>query len=247
MLSRGRWHFTLALSAAGCLSAAATAQFYVPEPTMLPMSSFINNSYLSNSAVIHSNARKTERARLARALPNTIMPKSDPPANALVFTPASAPVMPRKLALSYPASMRATAENVFEKLLSEYPNVERAFGIARNDIGASTALIVTASYGAYRDRDVPHAQFRVIIRQMRAIIAKSPALTKASNTEKQAYYEQTAILGMLLSLTSSAEAKKQNPQAFANAQKAGGTYLRQMLGVDPDRVVIDDNGVRLDG
>src|SRR2546421_12134557 len=122
------------------LAASARAVFAQFAPSYgtygAPMSNFLITSHALSQAALG-------RAR-ARAGGAT---EDDTP----VYFPANAkPVMPRKLAASYPEPRRAEAEKMFLRTLEGYHEMESKFGLRRNDIGGAVAAFIAGNYIAYR-------------------------------------------------------------------------------------------------
>jgi hypothetical protein len=155
------------------------------------------------------------------------------------------PSMPAKMAAYYPEGSRSQVEKTFRELLDKYGQVERQFDIPRHDTAGAVAAFIAGSYMAYRNSDFPDAHFKLLVNQMRGIIAGNAEFAQATGAEKQEMYEQMAIAGMLMAGTQMALKQQPNQQAAANMKQAAKGYLEQFLKTDADRVQITANGLVL--
>ncbi|WP_066718743.1 DUF6683 family protein [Sphingomonas pituitosa] len=145
-----------------------------------------------------------------------------------------------ELASGFPASQRGKAAALFGDLYRRYGQLERQLGIAAGDPAGGIASLTAASYMAFADAEVSDTAFRALYRQMRGLAAR-PA---AAGEDAQGRVT-IAILATYLAATR--EALKQHPstERAAALKAAGGTYLRALLGVDPARVQVGEQGLTL--
>lgn len=167
------------------------------------------------------------------------------PARPTSFAPVAGVAPARALASAYPPDQRAKVEGLFKELLSGYHKLESQLGIPRNDVGGAVAAFLTGSYAAYRDVDVPDENFLPLVKQMRQVLASNADFARASDAEKQAIYEQMAILGTYMALTRLALKEQPNAQVARNMQRAAKGYLEQFLKTDADRVQLTESGLVL--
>ncbi|MBT0668720.1 hypothetical protein HT136_10105 [Novosphingobium profundi] len=222
------------------LCAPGHAQFYVPEPNMLPMSSFLNDSFLSNQAL----KKGPSRARPRSAPPSRSGEPKPDAGSALTFRGGAPPVMPARLAATVPAPDRSQAESLFGEMLVTYRRIERQFALPTNDLAGATAALLVGSYQAYHEETLPDAAFPALARQLRGPLAAETALAAMSEAERQAYYEQAAILGTYLVTVRIGLERAPDAAAQAHLRDAGRRYLAQALGGNPDRIVISATGMR---
>ncbi|MEW6704683.1 MAG: DUF6683 family protein [Pseudomonadota bacterium] len=167
------------------------------------------------------------------------------PSRSPSFTPAAGLKPAQDLVSAYPAAMRADVERLFKELLAGYHKIEDQFGIPRYDVGAAVAAFLAGSYMAYRDVDFPDRQFMPLVQQMRQVLAGNAAFARASNAQKQALYEQMAILGTYMALTRDALKQRPDARVEQKMRQAAKGYLEQFLDVSADRVQITDQGMVL--
>lgn len=240
-----------------CIAAAggtvpARAQFYVPDPMQLPMSSYINTSYISNSQL--DKGDDSEDSRREQAQPTTpsgpaSRPKSVAPstkAASLSFQPVSAPFMAARMAAAHPAAQRDEAKALYDKMLSTYDQIASYYAVPRHDLSGSTAVLLIGSYEMYSGEQVSDQGVRAVLAQLRSGLAASPELASASPQARQAYYEQSAITGTLLSSLAKELKQYSNPDFHDKARQSAKAHLQSLLGVDADAVTIDDEGLSLE-
>lgn len=207
-----------------------------------PQSNFLSSSYLSQQVMNDTTFKQRLGASgSARSGTNalagigSITFESSPAASSVAV----------KLARQYPAAARAEAERVFRELLAGYGQIERRFGVPSRDLAGSVAAFLAGSYMAYRNVDFPDENFKPLVAQMRGAIGSKPEIAKASNAEKQEFYEQMAIMGMFMASTQRALKQRPDPQIAANMRQAAKGYLEQFLNTDADRVQITAQGLVL--
>jgi len=214
----------------------ANAQMFSPDYGTMgaPMSSFLDNSYLTQQVVNDTSFRSS-------------IESGDRPAVGaadLTFRASGGPSGAAKaFSESYPPEHRAEARQVFEELLARYGQVEQQFGLQSRDLASAAAAFVAGSYMGYRNADFPDAHFRPLVEQMRAVLSRSPEIAAASDAEKQDMYERLVVLGMFMAATQMALKSRPDAAVAANMHEAAGGYLAQFLQTDPDRVVIGPQGL----
>jgi hypothetical protein len=209
-----------------------------------PMSNFITSSYLSKQLVNDTTFKRRLAASPSAEKKVSSAGVAAGPVRAVTFQPPGRGAMvPAQLAQHYPAVARPEAERVFNELLVAYAKIEEQYGIPRRDLGGAIAAFLFGSYTAYRNTATPDAHFKVLVEQMRGIIAENPGITGASDAQKQELYEQMAILGTLMATTYLALQQQPNAQTAANMRKAGKEYLEQFLRTDAERVQITAQGL----
>ena len=106
------------------------------------------------------------------------------------------------------------------------------------------AHFVAANLRALHGVDVtPQALLR-LERQLAGVARLSSAWDTAPARERQFYFEQMAILAVLIA-ESAAQALMQGPAARANVQRAARGYVQRLLGLEPDHLTLDADGLAL--
>jgi hypothetical protein len=236
-----------AVAIAAAMAVSARAQMLHPGYGTVgaPMSNFISTSYLSNKVVNDTTFKRRVTALSSADKKATgVASLSSAPVRSVTFTAAGRDTLvPSQLAKQYPAASRSQAEHLFKEMLTVYGKLEDQYGIPKRDLGGAIAAFLFGSYTAYRNTATPDAHFKVLVEQMRGIIAENPGITGASDEQKQELYEQMAILGTLMATTYLALQKQPNAQTAANMRKAGKEYLEQFLRTDAERVQITAAGL----
>jgi len=166
---------------------------------------------------------------------------------ALTVERAQTPMAPERLASSHAGgAARAQARAMYERCLTHYRSVVRAqdAALSVDDVGAAVAHFVTASMQALHPVTVTPAMLLRLERQLGGIVQHSGSWSSASARERQFYFEQMAILAVLIS-ESTAMAALQGTAAVANVQRAASRYLQQLLGMDPQALALDARGLHL--
>lgn len=145
-----------------------------------------------------------------------------------------------QLSSSFAADDRNKARRIFVELYAKYDQLERQLGVRPSDPAGATAALIAASYMAYANADLGEAEFRSLYAQMRAPVAA--AATESSAIEAQV---TMAILATYLAATREALKARPSQARSADLRRAGGSYLRELLGVDPSKVRIGRGGLAL--
>jgi hypothetical protein len=166
-------------------------------------------------------------------------------APALTIEPALEPTAPALLARSHGSpKARAQAQAMYLKCLTHYrTKVQR--GLPTDDLGAAAAYFVLANLAALQNLNVSEAQLALVERQMRRLMGRHAAWQAADARHRQTLFEQFAVLGVLVG-ESQAQARTQGAAALRNVQQAARGYLRELLGIDPDVLRLDEHGLRLE-
>lgn len=169
---------------------------------------------------------------------------------ALTVERAHRPVAPARLASVHPGGGLAQqlARQLYERCLQHYRKVVRACDADRSvdDVGAAVACFVAANFQALRGEQATPQMLLKLERQLSGVVQASAAWADASAAERQFYFEQMAILAVLIG-ESSAQAPRQGEAAIANVQRAARGYLHDLLGLDPDLLRVGPDGLQLAG
>jgi hypothetical protein len=159
---------------------------------------------------------------------------------------ASEPIAPARLAAAHPggAAARADAHQLYERCLKHYRENVRAHeaGLDVDDVGAAVACFVAANIQALHGITATPETLLRLERQLGGVALRSSAWATASARERQCYFEQMAILAVLIGETS-AQAVHQGPAAIANVRSAARAYLQQLLGLQADSLTLGPEGL----
>ena len=157
---------------------------------------------------------------------------------------AAVPIAPLRLAchLGNPKA-REQARQLYERCLAHYREQARRPGDDEriDDAGAAVARFVAVNIEALHGVHATPGMLRRLERQLAGVARTTSAWATAGVTDRQAYFEQMAILAVLVG-ASSAQAVSQGRAAIANTRRAARGYLKQLLGLDPDRLTLDADG-----
>jgi len=200
------------------------------------------------AALVEDMSRRVRRALLDALVQLGGDTSADCPA--LTVEPARVPIAPERLAVAHPGGpqQRREARALYERCLVHYREVVRATQAdsGLDDVGAAVACFVAANIQALHGVTVTPAMLLRLERQLGGVAAFSSAWATATARDRQLYFEQTAILTVLIRETS-AHAALQGPAAVENVRRAARGYLREMLGLDPGQLTVDAGGLSLRG
>jgi hypothetical protein len=167
---------------------------------------------------------------------------------ALTVERAHLPIAPARLAAAHPGGPQARREArvLYERCLTHYRDVVRVTQAdgGLDDVGAAVACFVAANIQALHGVSVTPAMLLRLERQLGGVVTVSSAWSTATARERQLYFEQMAILAVLIRETS-AHAVLQGPAAVENVRRAARGYLWQLLGLNPDQLTLDAGGLSL--
>lgn len=155
------------------------------------------------------------------------------------------PIAPARLAEAHPGgAAREEARRLYERCLAHYRSVVRAQDQARevDDVGAAVAAFVAANLSTLQGTRVTPHMLSCLERQLGGVARLSSDWASAPLRERQAYFEQMAVLAVLVA-ESSAQAASQGAAAQANVQRAARGYLQQLLGLDPGLLLLGPDGL----
>jgi hypothetical protein len=238
--------FFVAIIAAFSGHFALQAQGWGSIDISIPMA---NTGYILSQQIVTAAYDEPRTPKPSKPSPTA---KAPPPpkrdsSTLITRTPAARSAAPGQLAASYPAAERASAQNLFGKLLDQYDPLMRQLGVPRDDYAGAAAAFVAGSYTAYHGRDFDDRAFAPLVRDIRARLSQNDQFGAAALSDKQAAFDQYAILGMMTAGTHIAI--KQMPpgperdKIESNLREAGKHYLEQVFGVPADKIVIDASGL----
>jgi hypothetical protein len=165
---------------------------------------------------------------------------------ALTVARAAETIAPARLASAHPggAAAREEACRLYERCLAHYRQAVRPQDEARgvDDVGAAVAAFVAANLGALHGTPVTPDLLLRLERQLGGIARLTADWDTAPARERQAYFEQMALLAVLIA-ESASQAGPQGAAAVANVQRAARGYLQQLLGLAPAGLTLGPNGL----
>lgn len=164
----------------------------------------------------------------------------------LMVKPAVRASGPSMLAAAHPsAKARSEATLLYSRCLSHYRSaVQRQLrpGTADDDVGLAAAYFVLANMAAVEGVEPDPQLLPALEHQLRHLIAHTGIWEATALAQRQSLFEQLALLGVLVN-ESRLQAKVQGDAARANVQQAARGYVKQLLGLDADLVVVTPQGL----
>lgn len=158
------------------------------------------------------------------------------------------PIAPARLARMHPGgpAAQAQAQLLYTNCLRHYREVVRRQDneSGLDDVGAAVACFVAANLQALHGVRTTPAMLLQLERQLGGVAQSSAAWATAPASERQCYFETMALLAVLIG-ESSVQAPSQGAAAVANVQRAARGYLQQLLGLDPQALTLDAQGLAL--
>lgn len=211
----------------------------------------------TRSTMRHANGSQDEMARrlsqavtrtLTESLLLTLGSSEAPDRPALTVERSPAPVAPARLAELQPgdAAVREATRAMYEQFLHAYRSIAQAqdTGSSIDDAGAAVAFFVAASFKALHGTDASRHTLAALERQLRGLVRLASRWDSISTAERQNYFEQMAIVGVLVAARAE-QARKKNKADLRNVQGVAREYLRQLLGVDAEMIALGEAGLTL--
>jgi len=154
---------------------------------------------------------------------------------------------PARLAQVHPAGMaRTEAEALYAGCLRHYREAVRPQDLAGglDDAAAAVAHFVAANLFALGSARATPALLARLEQQLLPLARLSANWVTSSTAERQAFFEQVALLSVLIDGMAQ-HASAHGPAAEAKVRHAARLYLRQFLGLDPDELTLDANGLAM--
>jgi hypothetical protein len=194
------------------------------------------------TAAITAQMREAILEAIVRVEPADALSRDD----ALTVERAPEPIAPSRLSRAHPggAAARERARALYERCLRHYRSVLRPQDepTGRDDAGAAVAAFVAANLAALQGEAVTPRTLRALERQLHGITRVSSGWKGAPLVERQAYFEQMALLAVLVG-ESAVQAGPQGPEAVARVRQAARGYLQQLLGLEPDHLTLGPDGL----
>ena len=153
---------------------------------------------------------------------------------------------PRQLASSHKGAVQQReALALYRRCLAHYRSAIQpriAPDSERDDLGRAAAYFVLANLAAVQGSDLDELTLAAVTAQLCRLIALTDAWQRAPLARRQAWFEQLALLGVLVN-EARLQARGQGAAAVANVQRAARGYLMQLLGLDPELLLVTPQGL----
>jgi hypothetical protein len=170
----------------------------------------------------------------------------------MTVTRAAEPLGPTRLAgVHPPGAARDEARALYAGCLRHYRETVGAQDLdsgvadaAIDDAGAAVAHFVAANLFALGSPRATPEMLVHLQRQLLPAARLSSNWVSASTTERQMFFEQVALLAVLIDGMAQ-HAASQDAAAQTKVRDAARLYLRQFLGLNPDALTLDAQGLAL--
>jgi hypothetical protein len=141
---------------------------------------------------------------------------------------------------------RADLLALYEQCLQAYRSSVRPQDAAQpfDDVGAALAYFVATNLGALRGIEPSPAMLQRLEAQLLNMARMTAGSDKASLAERQLYFEHLATIGVLVAAMTR-RATSEGAASMAKVHTAARAYLRQVLGIDPEHLDLDESGLSL--
>lgn len=151
----------------------------------------------------------------------------------------------RKLSMHFPPDKRAEMEKIYVQSMDVYLKVEKKMGWTPRDLAGGMAAFVVGNYMVLKDTDVSDEAFAAVARQFRAQDKVRELGNHADADKVRDVFEQSAMIGAFMALAyKSRQQQPQPPAVYENMRNAAMENLKLVMRTDPDRLVIDETGIR---
>lgn len=145
------------------------------------------------------------------------------------------------------ATTRAALTQGYGQCLAHFRRAIQPADAADDDLGLACAHFVLANLAVLQGGNFDARQLAAVERQMRALLAPGPVWAQATTAQRQAHFEEFAILGVAIGESHAHDAKQKGRAGPGDAQRrqAAVGYLHQLLGVAPDALTLTAQGLAM--
>jgi hypothetical protein len=219
------------LCAAVLAAPAARAQGYVglgPDYAMTtaPLINFANMAVMNNNSM------------------NTGLHSPSKPVR--VEAPPAVQRNAQELARIVPASSQAAMTQAFQHSMDIYKQIAAKMGWQRDDLDGAMAAFIVGNYMVFANREVQDEEFAAVAEQLRHGGGTRRLAEKQSAETIRNLFEKSAMVGAFMALAYKSQQQKAQPEHIAaNLRNSARENLKLVLGMDPERLRIDERGVML--
>lgn len=115
------------------------------------------------------------------------------------------------------------------------------------DLSKAVPYAVAVTHGVYRGNGAPPSRemIQAAQRTLGEQIRRSPAIGKMTDLQKQEIYETQAMMTFLLESGRQAAAQSHNLEGERKIQEMAGRFLTAMVGVDPEKIELSNEGFEI--
>jgi len=195
----------------------------------MPMSNFINNSFLNQQAMI--DATRPDARRTAPPSVPLAPPRTDKNA--------------AELALAAPQAQREKLRAIYVRLMPSYQQIERKLGWPKDDVAGAVAALIAGNYMVMTNTTLSDPLVAAAGDQLRNSASMQALLGKLGADDRRRLYEQSAMLGTFMALAHMSR-QQQSPETLANLRDSARKTLALLVGDRVDRLQFTPAGIRLE-
>lgn len=195
----------------------------------MPMSNFINNSFLNQQAMI--NATRPDARR------------TTPPS--LPLAPPQADRNAAELAMAAPAAQREKLQGIYARLMPSYQQIEHKLGWPKDDVAGAVAALIAGNYMVMTDTTLSDPLVAAAGDQLRNSASMQETLGKLTAHDRRRLYEQSAMLGTFMALAHMSR-RQQSQEVQVNLRNSARQTLELLLGDRVDKLQFTPSGIRLE-
>ena len=146
--------------------------------------------------------------------------------------------------LSPDAEQRKQLMPLFTEGFKAYETEAKKEGV-ENDVAAAMAFFIATHWSIYNEGKEPSdAAGMATVRQLQNLL-NSPEMRSAKDADKQSLYEWCVMMSTFSLATYHVATEEKDEKLSKTLQDAAGTALKNLLGVEAERVQITDNGLEI--
>jgi hypothetical protein len=195
----------------------------------MPMSNFINSSFLNQQAMI--NATRPDARR-----------KSPP---SLILAPPQTERNAAELAMAAPAAQREKLQGIYVRLMPSYQQIEHKLGWPKDDVAGAVAALIAGNYMVMTDTTLSDPIVAAAGDQLRNSASMQDTLAKLSALDRRRLYEQSAMLGTFMALAHMSR-QQQSQEVLGNLRNSARQTLELLLGDRVDKLRFTPSGIQLE-
>jgi hypothetical protein len=151
----------------------------------------------------------------------------------------------RKLAMHFPPAQRAEVEKYYVQSMDTYLQLEKKMGWAPRDMAGGLAAFLVGNYMVLKDRNVSDEEYAAVASQLRVQQGMQKVAQGRDQEKLRDVFEQSAMVGVFMAVAYLAHQKQPQQSAFYdNLRNAAKENLQLVLKGDPDKLHIDQSGMR---
>jgi hypothetical protein len=162
----------------------------------------------------------------------------------LTVPPAAQPIAPALLAAVHPEASRPAMCALYEVCLRHYRSEVGGGAGQPDDVRGAVARFVAANMQALQAIEITPSMIERLRSQLAVVTRLSSRWERAGLRERQLFFEKMAIVAVLIDQAWT-RASTEGPAAIEHVRSGARTYLRELLGLEPDGLTLSESGLGL--